>query len=88
MIESEALKIIKRPYITEKTFDIMEKQNKMVFIVEENSNKYDIKNAIELLYNMKIMAIRTTKTLQGKKAHIRFDAESSATELASQLGVV
>ena len=40
MIESEALKIIKRPYITEKTFDIMEKQNKMVFIVEENSNKY------------------------------------------------
>ena len=46
MIESKALKIIKRPYITEKTFDIMEKQNKMVFIVEEKSNKYDIKNYV------------------------------------------
>ena len=88
MIEIEALKIIQRPYITEKTFDIMEKQNKMVFIVEEKANKYDIKNAIELLYKVKVMTIRTTKTLQGKKAYIRFDAKSSAAELASQLGVV
>ena len=88
MIEIEALKIIQRPYITEKTFDVMEKQNKMVFIVEEKANKYDIKNAIELLYKVKVMTVRTTKTLQGKKAYIRFDAESSAAELASQLGVV
>ncbi len=40
-------KIIKRPLITEKTYDLIENENKIVFIVDRKANKNQIKSAIE-----------------------------------------
>ena len=39
-------KIILRPLITEKTFDIIERENKLAFIVHREANKNQIKQAI------------------------------------------
>ncbi len=47
-------KIIKRPLITEKTFDLIERENKLVFIVERKANKSQIKRAIEKIHNVKL----------------------------------
>ena len=46
--------IIKKPVITEKMTAISEKLNRFAFIVDKNANKYQIKDAIEKLYDVKV----------------------------------
>ena len=60
------MSIIKKPVITEKMTAISEKLNKYAFIVEKNANKYQIKDAIEKLYNVKVEAVNTMN-YDGKK---------------------
>ena len=38
---------------------ISEKLNRFAFIVDKNSNKYQIKDAIEKLYDVKVVAVNT-----------------------------
>ncbi len=84
----EAHSIIKEPYITEKTFDIIEKENKIVFIVDGNTNKELIKKAVETLYKVKVESVNTMKTIRANKAYVKFSEENSAANLASKLGLV
>ena len=58
--------IIKRPVITEKMTAISEKLNKFAFIVDKNANKYQIKDAVEKLYDVNVVAVNTMN-YQGKK---------------------
>ena len=58
--------IIKKPVITEKMTAISEKLNKYAFIVDKNANKYQIKDAIEKLYDVKVEAVNTMN-YDGKK---------------------
>ena len=48
-----------KPVITEKMTAISEKLNKFAFIVDRNGNKYQIKDAIEKLYDVKVVAVNT-----------------------------
>lgn len=84
----DALKVVIRPYVTEKTFDLIERQNKLVFIVDSEANKRKIKAAVETLYEVDVESVRTANTMAGKKAYVRLAPESSATDLASKLGLV
>ena len=59
--------IIKRPLVTENTFDLIEDQNKLVFIVERKANKFQIKAAIEKLYQVKVVKVNTLITPYGEK---------------------
>ena len=80
--------IIKKPLVTENTFDLIEDQNKLVFIVERTANKYVIKQAIESLYNVKIIKINTLITPRGeKKALVKLHPNNSAADLAIKLGI-
>jgi len=84
----EAIKTILRPYVTERTFDLIESQNKIVFLVESGAGKRKIRDAVEMLYEVKVASVRIAHTLSGKKAYVRLSDESSATDLASKLGLV
>ena len=88
MQTSEAMKLVLYPYVTEKYYDLIEKQNKIVFIVSERANKNSVKQAVETLYEVKVASVNTAKTIVGKKAYVRLSPESSATDLASKLGLV
>jgi large subunit ribosomal protein L23 len=88
MNPQDALKIIIRPYVTEKTFDHIEKQNKICFLVDMKASKKKIKSAIETLYQVKVASVNTAITITGKKAFVRFAPESQASDLASKLGLV
>ncbi len=84
----EFYKIIKRPLITEKTFDLIEKENKLVFIVNRQANKNQIKRAIEKLHNVKVKKVNTMITPKGeKKAFIKLHPEYSAQDIAIDLGI-
>ena len=88
MRSEEALKIIIRPYVTEKTFDLIEEENKLVFIVDGKAGKGAIKEAVQMLYDVKVDSVNTVHTISGKKAYVRLSEESSAADLASKLGLV
>ncbi|TFG14548.1 MAG: 50S ribosomal protein L23 [Promethearchaeota archaeon] len=81
-------KVIKRPLITEKTFELIEKENKLVFIVEKKANKGQIKRAIEKIHNVKVIKINTLINTRGeKKAFIKLHPDNSAQDIAIDLGV-
>ncbi|MGH9919753.1 MAG: 50S ribosomal protein L23, partial [Nitrososphaerales archaeon] len=48
----DAQKIIFRPYITERTFDQIARENKICFMVDNKASKTQIANAIEALYEV------------------------------------
>ena len=81
-------KIIKKPLITEKTFDLIERENKLVFLVERTSNKNQIKKAIEKIHNVKVIKVNIVITPKGeKKAFVKLHPDHSAQDIAIDLGI-
>ena len=56
--------IIIKPVITEKSMDLLA-DNKYTFIVDRRSNKTEVKNAIETIFNVRVEKVRTMN-LRGK----------------------
>lgn len=84
----DAQRILKRPYVTERTFDQIEKENKLCFLVEDRVSKPQIASAVEALYEVKVAAVNTERTMKGKKAFVRLLEANKAAELATKLGLV
>lgn len=84
--EEESL--VKSPYVTEKTFNLIEKENKLIFIVDEHLNKTLIKKQIKELYDSDVDEVNTVRTINGKKAIIKFKEREGARQLATKLGIV
>ncbi len=81
--------IIIRPVVTEKTQRLLEKENKLVFIVDRKANKTEIKREIEKLYNVKVEKVNTLITPRGeKKAYVKLAKEYKAEDVAAKLGIV
>ena len=55
--------IILRPLITEKTTQLKEGSNQYVFEVHPDANKIEIKSAIEQLFKVKVLKVRTSNIL-------------------------
>ena len=83
-----ANKIILHPYITEKTFELVETEKKICFIVERTASKAAIKNAINTLYEQKAITVNTARTIYGKKAYAEFESVDIARELANKIGML
>ena len=88
MNADQASNLIMNPYMTEKTLAILEKENKMVFIVHNNADKNSIKEAVKILYNVNVDTINTARTIYGKKAFVKFKQDGTARDLATKLGLV
>lgn len=84
----EASKIILKPYITEKTFALVENEQKICFIVENTASKPKIKQAVKTLYNENALDINTARTIYGKKAFVRFESADKARDLATKIGML
>ena len=84
----QASEIIINPYITEKTFELVETQARICFIVKRTSSKLAIKEAIKTLYDENAVNINTASTVYGKKAYIEFETIDKARELATKIGML
>ncbi|MBI5190784.1 MAG: 50S ribosomal protein L23 [Nitrospirae bacterium] len=58
--------VIKKPLITEKGTTLKEKENKVMFVVDIDANKMEIKKAVETAFKVKVENVATI-TLKGKK---------------------
>ena len=88
MNAEQATSLIVAPYVTEKTFNQIEKENKLAFIVSEKASKTQILEAIRILYEAEGIDVNTIRTIRGKKAFVRFKAAEGARDLATKLGLV
>lgn len=84
----DAQKLIIRPYVTERTFDQIARENKLCFMVDGAASKSQIASAVEALYDVKVRDVNTMRSIGGKKAFVRLIPEDSATDLATKLGLV
>ncbi len=84
----EASKIVLKPYITEKTFAMVENERKICFIVDTNAAKPKIIQAIKTLYNETVTNVNTARTVYGKKAFVQFETTDKARDLATKIGML
>jgi large subunit ribosomal protein L23 len=54
-----AKNILVKPIITEKSEIISEKDNRYSFVVNKKANKIEIKNAVEEMYGVAVVAVNT-----------------------------
>lgn len=59
----ESQKIIRRPLITEKSTQQKETNHQYVFEVQRNANKIEIQSAVERLFKVKVLQVRTCNIL-------------------------
>jgi len=86
---ADPFKILLYPYVTEKAVSMIEKENKIVFVVDRRASKKQIKEAFEKLFEVKVEKVNTLITPDGKKkAFIKLKPEYKAADVAVKLGIV
>ncbi len=65
-MENNHRNVIKAPIISEKASDLRQ-ENKYVFSVDLNANKVQIKQAIENIFNVKVVSVNTINIKPKKK---------------------
>ena len=82
-------KVLLYPHMTEKSISMVEKENKIVFIVDRKATKKQIKDAFEEAFKVKVEKVNTVITMDGKKkAFIKLKPEYKALDIAVRLGMV
>lgn len=83
------MNVIKRCISTEKSLKQMEKENKLIFIVNIESNKTQIKEAINEKFGEEAEDVNTSITPEGrKKAYVKFKKDGAALDIATRLGIM
>lgn len=63
----EQYKIIRRPIITEKGTSLKDTSNQLLFEVAPNANKSEIKKAVEKIFKVTVLSVRTQNRLGKRK---------------------
>lgn len=89
MEEDKAWDVIQNPHMTEKAMDQVDEENKLVMIVEEESNKKQIEDAVETLFDVTVKKVNTTITPQAnKKAFVSLSDADDAMDIATKMGMM
>jgi len=84
-----ANEVIFYPLMTESASLMVERDNKLIFIVSKKAGKSDVKRAVEELYEVKVHRVTVQPTPQGeKKAFVKLHPEFKASDVAIKLGIL
>lgn len=82
-------RIIKYPLTTESAMKKIEDNNTLVFIVDREANKRQIREAVKELHNIQCHKVNTLIRPDGlKKAYIRLTADFDALDVANRIGII
>jgi large subunit ribosomal protein L23 len=85
----EAHKVIQYPLMTERSVNMIEYENKLVFMVDRKATKNMIAKAVEELYEVEAETVNTLINRKGeKKAFIKLKDEYDASDVAIRLGIL
>ena len=89
MSAMDPYEVVLYPLMTESASLMVEKENKLVFMVSLKAGKGDIRRAVEKLYEVKVKEVNTQITPQGeKKAYVKLHPDFKATDVAIKLGIL
>jgi large subunit ribosomal protein L23 len=74
--------IIKAPIITEQSTKLIESQNRYTFKVDRKANKVEIKKAVELIFNVKVLSVNTVNVLPKYKKMGKYEGFKPAYKKA------
>lgn len=63
----DSFKILLHPHMSEKSVSLIERENKIVFIVSRKATKDQIKEAMEKMFDVKVDSINTVIGFKGEK---------------------
>ncbi|MGV6850833.1 MAG: 50S ribosomal protein L23 [bacterium] len=98
MTSERIFKVLLAPHMTEKTSSVEDKANQYVFRVVKDASKTEIKDAVEHLFEVKVMNVRTvlvkgkTKAFKGragkrpdwKKAYVRLSEGQTIEQIGAE----
>ena len=80
--------IIEHPLVTEQAMNEMDFKNKLLFLVDIDAAKPEIREEIQDRYDDVVDDVNTQITSKGKKkATVTLSDDDDATEIASRIGV-
>ena len=80
--------IIAHPIVTEQAMNEMDFNNKLLFLVDVDAAKPEIRSEVADRYDVGVVGVNTQVTPQGeKKAIVTLSEDDDATEIASRIGV-
>ena len=80
--------IIEHPIVTEQAMNEMDFNNKLLFLVDVDATKPEIRSEVADRYDVGVVGVNTQVTPQGeKKAVVTLSEDDDATEIASRIGV-
>ncbi|MEM2954224.1 MAG: 50S ribosomal protein L23 [Candidatus Bathyarchaeia archaeon] len=81
--------VILYPLMTESASLMVERENKLVFIVNLKATKEDVKRAVEELYEVRVDKVNIVITPKGqKKAFVKLHPDFKAADVAIKLGIL
>ena len=81
--------VILYPLMTESASLMVEKENKLIFVINLKARKEDVKKAVEELYEVKVQKVNILITPQGnKKAFVKLHPDYKAADVAIKLGIL
>ena len=82
-------KIILHALMSEKCMGISERENKLIFLVDRNANKNQIKEDVVKQYKVKVLSVQTVITPKGvKKAFVKLGKEHNAADIVANMGII
>ena len=87
--EAGEWKVLMYPQLAEKSMNMVEMENKLIFIVRREARKSEIKEDVERAFGVRVQDVNVMITRKGqKKAIVKLHPDDSAADIASQLGML
>ena len=82
-------KVLMYPHLAEKSMNMVELENKLVFVVNRKANRAQIKEAVEKGFKVKVVSVNMLITQKGvKKAYVKLSPKDMASDIASRMGMI
>ena len=80
--------MILKPITSEKAVKLIDIENTLLFEIERQYNKEEIKKEVEKTFNVKVEKIRTLVKANKKFAYVKLKKENPAIDVATKLGMI
>ncbi|HLD84085.1 MAG TPA: 50S ribosomal protein L23 [archaeon] len=88
-IKEDPYKTVKFVLMTEKAVQLIERENKMVFVVDIKAEKDGVKKSVESMFGTPVVSVRTSiDQKRRKRAYVKFKNEGAAGDIAIKLGII
>lgn len=88
MMDMDEWEIIRHPHLTEKSMDLVDRENKLTLVVDGRSDKNQIQRAVENLFDVEVEKVNTVHRGNDKKAYVKLAPEHDAMDVATRLGML